>query len=167
MNQQQEEVEIYDLTNHNRNSEEISKSLISTVFAIIYNFIWGLLFLIFRHYSNKDDTECQLIDSWTLYTEIVLFVIVAYKLFIELPIQYKTKNQWKNQLFDVADQLELFFSIVILIGLTYAYLQNEECDHLRNFVLGYLIVTYLILIIWIISYIFIACSREQFNSSNS
>ncbi|CAD8183780.1 unnamed protein product [Paramecium octaurelia] len=165
MNQQQEEVEIFDLPNSNRNSEEINKSLFSTVFAIIYNSSWGLLFLIFRHYSNQDDSECQLIDSWTLYTEIVLFTIAGYKLFIELPIQYKTNEQWKSQLFDVVDYIELFFNIVILIGLTYAYLQNEECYHLQRFVLGYLIVTYLILMIWLISFIFIICSREQFTQN--
>ncbi|CAD8186352.1 unnamed protein product [Paramecium pentaurelia] len=160
MNQQQEEVEIFENPNSNRNSEEMSKSIFSTVFAIIYNFSWGMLFLIFRHYN---DSECQLIDSWTQYTEIVLFIIAGYKLFIELPIQYQTNIQWKNQLFDVVDYLELFFNIVILIGLTYAYLQNEECYNLKRFVLGYLIVTYLILLIWLISFIFIICNREQFS----
>ncbi|CAD8168834.1 unnamed protein product [Paramecium pentaurelia] len=155
MNQQQEEVEIFDNPTSNRNSEEISKSLFSTVFAIIYNSSWGLL----------DDSECQLIDSWTLYTEIVLFTIAGYKLLIELPIQYQTNEQWKNQLFDVVDYLELFFNVVILIGLTYAYLQDEECYHLKRFVLGYLIVTYLILMIWLISFIYIICSREQFTQN--
>ncbi|CAD8072135.1 unnamed protein product [Paramecium primaurelia] len=162
MNQQQEEVEIFDNPTSNRNSEEISKSLFSTVFAIIYNSSWGLLFLIFRHYN---DSECQLIDSWTLYTEIVLFTIAGYKLLIELPIQYQTNEQWKNQLFDVVDYLELFFNVVILIGLTYAYVQDEECYHLKRFVLGYLIVTYLILMIWLISFIYIICSREQFTQN--
>ncbi|CAD8079981.1 unnamed protein product [Paramecium primaurelia] len=51
MNQQQEEVEIFENPNSNRNSEEMSKSIFSTVFAIIYNFSWGMLFLIFRHYK--------------------------------------------------------------------------------------------------------------------
>ncbi|CAD8099471.1 unnamed protein product [Paramecium sonneborni] len=117
-------------------------------------------------FQLRDNADCQLIDKWSFYTEIVFFAIAAYKLFIELPIQYKTNEQWKNQLFDIADYLELFLSIVILIGLTYAYLQNEECYHLRKFVLGYLFITYLILMIWLISFIFIHCSREEFNRNS-
>ncbi|CAD8101406.1 unnamed protein product [Paramecium sonneborni] len=170
MNQQQEEAEIFEIPTSKqnteqtkRNSDQIVRSLSSTIFAIIYNLGWGLLFLIFRHYN---DQSCDNIDTWSLYTEILLFLMAGYKLIIELPIQYKTNGSWKIKLFDIVDQVELFLNIVILIGLTYAYLQHEECLNLRMFILSYLIITYFIIFIWVLTMIFLFCNKDEISRSS-
>ncbi|CAK87525.1 unnamed protein product (macronuclear) [Paramecium tetraurelia] len=171
MNQHQEDAEIFDIPTSKRNSELNGRALSSTVFAIIYNFCWGLLFFLFRHYN---DQSCDSINAWSLYAEIFLFLMAGYKLqelyflqrIIELPIQHKTNGVWKDKLFDAVDYVELFFNILILIGLTYAYLQHEECTHLRMFILSYLVVTYFIILVWILTMIYLICNRDEQSRSS-
>ncbi|CAD8186829.1 unnamed protein product [Paramecium octaurelia] len=163
MNQHQEDAEIFDIPTSKRNSELTGRTLSSTVFAIIYNFSWGLLFMLFRHYN---DQSCDSINAWSLYAEIFLFLMAGYKLIIELPIQYQTNGFWKEKLLDVVDYVELFFNILILIGLTYAYLQHEECTHLRMFILSYLVVTYFIIFIWILTMIYLICNKDEQSRSS-
>ncbi|CAD8181600.1 unnamed protein product [Paramecium pentaurelia] len=157
MNQHHEEGEIFDIPTSKSNSELNGRTISFTLFSIIYNLGWGLLFLLFRHYNNQ---SCDSIDTWSLYAQIFLFVVAGYKLIIELPIQYKTNGFWKEKLFDIVDYVELFFNTLILIGLTYAYLQHEECIHLRMFILSYLIVTYFIIFIWILTLIYLFCNKD-------
>ncbi|CAD8072590.1 unnamed protein product [Paramecium sonneborni] len=129
--------------------EDNSTQLFSIIFAIIYNCFWGLLFCFFRHRNNGE--KCITLSFWSLLTEIYFFSVALYKIAIELPVYHRALGRWKEKLFSIAEKVEFILSIIILIGLSYAYFKFEECNGLRNFVLFYLIVTYVVLGIYLIS----------------
>ncbi|CAD8174040.1 unnamed protein product [Paramecium pentaurelia] len=151
MNREYQEQEIDLQRKSQQNSEDTNNQLFSIGFAIIYNCIWGIL----------DEEECKVINFWSLVAEIFLFTVAIYKLAIELPVYYKALGRWKHKLFEVAEKVEFVLSIIVLIGLSYAYFQFEDCYGLRNFVLFYLIVTYLVLGIYLVSLLLLITNKSN------
>ncbi|CAD8149519.1 unnamed protein product [Paramecium octaurelia] len=139
--------------------KDTDNQLFSIVFAIIYNCILGFLFCLFRHLYY--DEECKIMNLWSLLTEIFLFSVAIYKLAIELPVYYKAQGRWKQNLFEIMEKVEFVLSIIVLIGLSYAYLQFEDCNGLRSFVLCYLIVTYLVLGIYLVSLLLLITNKSH------
>ncbi|CAD8093952.1 unnamed protein product [Paramecium sonneborni] len=166
MNQYEDDEETFDIPTSKTNAElqqkknpdQTANNIQTTIFDFTYNFSWGLLFLIFRHYN---DQSCDIINAWSLAAEIFLFFMAGFKLLIEIPILYYNRGSQQNQLIDAVQFVELFLNILILVGLTYAYLQHEDCMHLRMFILIYLIVSYFILFIWILIIIYSFCNKGK------
>ncbi|CAK79702.1 unnamed protein product (macronuclear) [Paramecium tetraurelia] len=149
-------------------SEDANNQLFSICFAIVYNCIWGMLFCFFRHrycktiaFQSRDEEECKVMNFWSLVAEIFLFTVAIYKLAIELPVYYRALGRWKNKLFEIAEKVEFVLSIIVLIGLSYAYFQFEDCQGLRTFVLVYLIVTYLVLGIYLVSLLLLITNKSN------
>ncbi|CAD8103492.1 unnamed protein product [Paramecium primaurelia] len=141
---QQQEIELQ--RQSHQNSEDTNNQLFSIIFAIIYNFIWGILFYIFRHLYYEE--ECKGMNFWSFIAQIFLFSVAIYKL-------------WKQNLFEITEKVEFVLSIIVLIGLSYAYFQFEDCYGLRNFVLFYLIVTYVVLGIYLISLLLLILNKSN------
>ncbi|CAD8153972.1 unnamed protein product [Paramecium pentaurelia] len=154
---QQQEIELQ--RQSQQISEETNNQLFSIIFAIIYNFIWGILFYIFRHLYYEE--ECKGMNFWSFIAQIFLFSVAIYKLAIELPVYYKAQGRWKQSLFEITEKVEFVLSIIVLIGLSYAYFQFEDCYGLKNFVLFYLIVTYVVLGIYLISLLLLILNKSN------
>ncbi|CAD8174099.1 unnamed protein product [Paramecium octaurelia] len=159
MNTEYQEQEIQLERKSPQQSEDANNQLFSIGFAIVYNCIWGMLFCFFRHRYYEE--ECKVMNFWTLVAEIFLFTVAIYKLAIELPVYYRALGRWKNKLFEIAEKVEFVLSIIVLIGLSYAFFQFEDCQGLRTFVLVYLIVTYLVLGIYLVSLLLLITNKSN------
>ncbi|KAM3142554.1 hypothetical protein pb186bvf_005456 [Paramecium bursaria] len=112
-------------------------------FTIVYNLIWGILFAIFRYIN---DEVCFHVELWTLIIMIYLFGSVLFKIIFQLPQALKSQTQ-SLQRFKLEDSMETIICFILMIGLTFAYFQFEDCSTLRNFSLVYLVLSYLTFIV--------------------